>query len=420
VVETARITLALQMCPEVYQQPLRAMMQAQSDGTKVYGVTLVKPISIQLVPWNKHEVVLCSQHERFDVIDVFGNRLNQALGAEYNHYKTVGPTNPTMIVLRPVVLAKPAKHRGGAEDTQLGFFVKLFGAPTEVGYMCGLKLGVLLAADMKATQCTLAPYQELQCPLRLQTCGANIVLAEPRSTSGAGPLHAAAAFGSASVHGLSDKQPAPPQQDNGSQSPTLGASASYSLGASSGAADLPATHNKIVLMDWRRDNDRDEPRLAKRSKADTMFGMRIEYDSWTCSIARPHAHMQAIKKMTQAEFIAQVVLGGAPRMQPIDAGGMALRQHQGDLWFSLYNFWGQSAVKHLASVLALCLEGHGHGKMNVPVLSQHNGCCGKWDMYATWAAWELRLFPAKWVCARCILCPQHARVATVTISSRNV
>ena len=130
--------------------------------------------------------------------------------------------------------------------------------------------------------------------------------------------------------------------------------------------------------------------------------------------------MNAIKKMTQAEFIAEVVLGGASRLQPIDAGDMALRQHQGDLWFSLYNFWGQSAVKHLASVLALCLEGHGHGKMNVPVLSQHNGCCGKWDMYATWAAWELELFPAKWVCARCIPGPQHDLVATVMISSRNV
>ena len=136
------------------------MMQAQSDGTKVYGVTLVKPISIQLVPWNKHEVVLCSQQERYNIIDVFGNRLHQALGAEWNHYKTLGSINPTMIVLRPVVLAKPVKHRGSAQQTQLAFFVKLFGAPTEVGYMCGLKLGVLFAADMKTTQCTLAPYEE--------------------------------------------------------------------------------------------------------------------------------------------------------------------------------------------------------------------------------------------------------------------
>jgi len=104
VVETARITMALRMCPEVYQEPLCAMMQAQSDCTKVFGVTLVKPLSIQLVPWNKHEVVLCSQQERYNIIDVFCNRLHQALGAEWNHYKTLGSTNPTMIVLRPVVL----------------------------------------------------------------------------------------------------------------------------------------------------------------------------------------------------------------------------------------------------------------------------------------------------------------------------
>jgi len=157
------------------------MMQAQSDGTVVYGVTLVKPMSIQLVPYTKHEVVLCSQREQFDVIEVFSNRLNQALGAEYCHYKTVGPTTPTMIVLRPVVVAGPEKHRGGAQKTKLAFLVKLFSAPTEVGYMCGLKLGVLFAADMKTTQCTLAPYQELRNTMRLQTCGANIVLAEFQS-----------------------------------------------------------------------------------------------------------------------------------------------------------------------------------------------------------------------------------------------
>ena len=83
--------------------------------------------------------------------------------------------------------------------------------------------------------------------------------------------------------------------------------------------------------------------------------------------------------------------------QPLNAGGQALRQYQGDLWKSLHEFWGQSQVKHLASVLALCLEGHGHGKLQVPVISLHNGCAGKWDMYACWAAHELGMFPAKWV-----------------------
>jgi len=112
---------------------------------------------------------------------------------------------------------------------------------------------------------------------------------------------------------------------------------------------------------------------------------------------------KVISKMTQAEFLAQVILGGAPITEPLNAGGQALRQYQGDLWKSLHEFWGQSQVKHLASVLALCLEGHGHGKLQVPVISLHNGCAGKWDMYATWAAYELKMFPPKWVRARCII-----------------
>jgi len=147
--------------------------------------------------------------------------------------------------------------------------------------------------------------------------------------------------------------------------------------------------------------------------------MRIEYDTWTCSIARPHAHMQAIKKMTQAEFLAQVVFGGASIMQPLNAGGQALRQYQGDLWKSLHEFWGQSQVKHLASVLALCLEGHGHGKLQVPVISLHNGCAGKWDMYATWAAYELNMFPAKWVRA-CSIELQDQTVCSIVIALQNL
>jgi len=326
-----------------------------------------------------------------------------------------------MIVLRPVVVAGPEKHKGGLFKNKLAFFVKLFSAPAEVGYMCGLKLGVLFAADMKNTQCTLAPYLEERNPMRLETCGANIVLAQPRATSGAGPDNAAVAVG---TYGTG--RPAPPDQRARTRSPTLGASSLHGLNndgkrdapsdSAPGAVLLPDATTSIVLMDWRPDNDSDATRGAKRFKADNEFGIHIEYDSFTCTIARSPVQINAIKKMTQAEFIAQVVLGGAPISEPPDAGGMALRQHKGNLWYSLYCFWGQSAIKHLASVLALCLNGHGHGKMNVAVKSQHNGCCGKWDMMATWAAWELNLFPTKWVCARFILCYQPAHFATVTMS----
>jgi len=108
--------------------------------------------------------------------------------------------------------------------------------------------------------------------------------------------------------------------------------------------------------------------------------------------------------MTLADFIAVQVLGGMSIKELPDAAGQQLRQHKANLWYSLYSFWGQDAIKHLASVLALCLDGHGHGKMNILVQSQHGGCCGRWDMMAVWAAWLLKLFPPKYVSARYMQC----------------
>jgi len=139
----------------------------------------------------------------------------------------------------------------------------------------------------------------------------------------------------------------------------------------------------------------------------------------TCAMEKCPQFKKVISKMTQAEFLAQVILGGAPITEPLNAGGQALRQYQGDLWKSLHEFWGQSQVKHLASVLALCLEGHGHGKLQVPVISLHNGCAGKWDMYATWAAYELNMFPAKWVRA-CSIELQDQTVCSIVIALQNL
>ena len=412
--ETARIALALRMCPEVHEQRMRDMITAQSDGTVVHGVSLLALMAVRLVPLCWHELLLSSQREQFECTEVFSNQLHEALGAEFHHFKSLeADQTQKMIVLRPVVVAGPEKHKSGVLKTKLGFLVKIFNPPDEVGYMPGLKLGVLFAADMKSTQCTWAPYVEVRNPMRLQTCGANVVLAQPPATSGAGPDTAAVGFATSGKG-----RPAPPAaQHDPSLSPTLGTSSKHGRkhdgkrDAHSESAPGAFLHagaaTEIVLMDWRPDDDLDAPRVAKRLKADNETGVHIEYDSFTCMIARSPAQINAIKKMTQAEFIAQVVLGGAPISEPPDAGGMALRQHKGNLWYSLYRFWGQSAIKHLSSVLALCLDGHGHGKtcmMNVAVKSQHNGCCGKWDMMTTWAAWALNLFPAKWVCARFMLC----------------
>jgi len=242
--------------------------------------------------------------------------------------KSVG--NQQMMVVRTVVVAGPEKHKGWVFKTKLGFLVKIFNPPDEVGYMPGLKLGVLYATDIKNTQCTLAPYIKVRNPMRLQTCGANIVLAQPLATSGAVLDTAVVGFATATKG-----QPAPPaaQHDN-SGSPTLGANSmlgpKYDGKRDARSESAPAAHmhagaaTGIVLMDWKQDDDLDTPRVAKRLKTDNETGVHIEYDSFTCEIARSAAEINAIKKMTLAQFITEVVLGGAPISEPPDAGGMAL------------------------------------------------------------------------------------------------
>ena len=84
-------------------------------------------------------------------------------------------------------------------------------------------------------------------------------------------------------------------------------------------------------MNWKNDEELDAPRVAKRFKTDNETGVLIEHDSSTCEITRSPAEMNAIKKMTMAEFIAEHVLGGMPIKELLDAAGMQLRQHKGNL-----------------------------------------------------------------------------------------
>ena len=67
------------------------------------------------------------------------------------------------------------------------------------------------------------------------------------------------------------------------------------------------------------------------------------------------------------------------------------------LWFNVFSFWSKPEVQHLAGVLALCLDGHGHGHMLLLVRDKHAGCAGRWDMMAVWATFLLKMFPPTFV-----------------------
>jgi len=186
-----------------------------------------------------------------------------------------------------------------------------------------------------------------------------------------------------------------------------------SLGAEKSAPARPdaegtAATTRNVLVDWVEDRVLDRPPTAKRLKRAGVVDMKIEFSSYACVSTSTPLEVRAIRGMQLGDFIAQHVLGGYALEADPDSSGQAIRQHQGDLWHSLFVFWCQEAIQNLAGVLALCLDGYGHGKMHVLVKDKHRGCSGRWDMVAVWAAYLLKMFPPKFVsthshcnCAAC-------------------
>jgi len=383
VVETAPGVNAVNMCLEDHNKHLRVMIMAQSDGTVVHGVSLQAPLGLRLVPHCWHELLLSSPREQFHCSEVFSNRLHESLGAEYHRMQVLSSGNQQMIVLRSVVITGPDKNKGdGGFKKKLAFFVKVFQQPDDVGFMPGLKLGVLYATDMQQDKCTVAPYMEVRNPRRLQTCGANIVLAMPEASPLVEMDRAVGSMGTALAMG----QPDPPRDSASPQlvaQSVLGARSEGKRdghGTSAPAAQMPhAAAPAIVLMSWVDDKEMDAPRVAKRLKTDNETGVKIEYDSSTCEIVRSQAEVNTIRKMTMTSLLYKCsgeCLSRSCQMQLVCSCGSTRATCGTEC------FWGQDAIKHLASVLALCLDGHGHGKMNILVQSQHGGCCGRWDMMA--------------------------------------
>jgi len=138
---------------------------------------------------------------------------------------------------------------------------------------------------------------------------------------------------------------------------------------------------------------------SKKTKHQSISTLLPRFDAGTCESLVLLAVARSLKHLTPTEFGVQVVMNGhlAEPLQSLQ--GHALRQDRAAVWSALYAFWSSLAMQSVAGVLALALDGYGHGKMNVLTKLQYNGCCGRWDMMAVWAAKYLGLFPAKYVSA---------------------
>lgn len=146
---------------------------------------------------------------------------------------------------------------------------------------------------------------------------------------------------------------------------------------------------------------------AKRPKPDNHVLLKVEFDSTTCESTRTKEDARAIRNMTVDVFVDEYVLGGLPTTMDPNMSGHTLRQAQSRLWKQVHSFWGRLEVQHLAGVLALLLNGSGHGHMVLLVRDRYGACSGCWDMMAVWAAKKLNMFPPRFVST--LACLQRAR-----------
>ena len=148
----------LALCRQDHPPPLMDMIRAQATGTTVHGISLGAPLSVHLVPHCRHELLLSSHEDTFHFATVFGNRLNDLVGVEHEKLKEMKDGDQQMIVLRAVVMTGPNKAPSGSFKRQLVLLVKVSHPQTDVGFMPGLKMGVVFAEELLTAQHTWSPY----------------------------------------------------------------------------------------------------------------------------------------------------------------------------------------------------------------------------------------------------------------------
>ena len=121
------------------------------------------------------------------------------------------------------------------------------------------------------------------------------------------------------------------------------------------------------------------------------------FRSGTCDSLVPASVAKSHKLLSPAEFGLIVVMKGHAAVPPSTLLGHDLRKDRAAVWSALAEFWSSLAMQSVAGVMALALDGYGHGKMNVLTKLQYGGCCGRWDMMAVVAVKHLGLFPPKYV-----------------------
>jgi len=362
-------------------------IKEMATGNTMFTVTLHHKTKVQLVPRKLHQLLLGSLQDAYTHRQVFSQRSEHRSNGPY--YETIPKAKAgeqQLFLLRAIAISGSSESDSG--DQKLAFLVKVFNTETDRSCNSGLKLGLVYGATLAGDKSTVQKYVQNGSVARSPEQGPRIVMPKHMATSpaqspalGGHALNMTRRFKSAAdVHGkLSASSPRP---------------------KNSAVSDVQSAEQQSSgMLVWTEQPMHGGGTQPKKTKHQTMDDLLPRFDSGTCESLVSPAFTRSFRHLSPAEFGVTVVMNGHLAVPPTSLVGHALRQDRAAVWSALYAFWSSVAMQSVAGVLALALDGYGHGKMNVLTKLQYSGCCGRWDMMAVLAAKYLGLFPSKYVSA---------------------
>jgi len=375
------------------------VVERMAGGKTFWTVALHRETKVQLVPKTRHQLLLGAQKDTFTHNEVFGQRSDhRSTGPYHEVVKKSRRGQHQIILLRVMSLSNTQPRTSG--HPKLAFLVKVFNTETDRSDKAALKLGVVYGESIHGDNSTVDEYAHNDSVARHADQDPRIVMPKhvdspdvPSPAVRGPPLDIVRRFSSATSLD-SGQQPA--ASGGGKQSTTKPPS------IQSAVADVEmAAAGGRIFLEWKDTPDPidDGGTQFKKTKHSSITNLVPRYGPGTCESLVPLAFTMSCRMLTPTEFGVTVVMDGH-LAQPLQSlQGHALRQDRAAVWAALYAFWSSTAMQSVAGVLALALDGYGHGKMQLLNKLQYNGCCGRWDMMAVWAAKYLGLFPAKYVSA---------------------
>jgi len=393
----------LELCEDL--SDLRKMITEMATGNTMFGVTLLKRTKVQLVPRCLHQKLLASIQDCYKYSQVFLRRTEtRGNGPYYETLQRAAHGEQQLFLLRAIAISgcaeqdSPNAASAASGAQKLAFLVKVFNTDKDKGFRPGLKLGLVYSDVLFGEHSTVQPYVHKQSAAQSPSHGPHIVMPQymPPSPPASPALRGVALKTTKRFKAAS--QPCGSSEDGSSGGGKRSSIGPRPLrGAGPGVQSGESGHG--VLLTWMEDTRQPHGPNPKKTKHEGILGLRPRFNSSTCESAVPASVAKALKNLSPDQFGVQQVMNGRAAVPAAEVVGHELRQDRAAVWSALYSFWSSLAMQSVAGVLALVLDGYGHGKMNLLTKLQYNGCCGRWDMMAVWAAKYLGLFPPKYVSA---------------------